>query len=87
MSLLTQAYLLDRFGLRLNVDQLAEALGRSSSAIYSEISAEKFAIPTYRDGKHRFADYRDVASYFDTRRSEATGALMAPAAAGSGATA
>lgn len=68
MSLLTQAYLLDRYGLRLNIEQLAECLGMAKASIYNQISAETFAVKTYIDGGKRYADYRDVAEHMDACR-------------------
>lgn len=71
MSLLTHAYLLETYGLRLNVEQLAQVLGLSAGTIYNQISAGRFPVPTYVDGKARFADYRDVATYLDQCRARA----------------
>ena len=71
MSFLTQAYLLDRFGLRLTVEQLSEALGMPIGTVYNQLSKGALGIPTYIDAKRRWADYRDVADYLDRRRSDA----------------
>lgn len=71
MSLLTQAYLLDKYGPRLNVEQLAEVLGMAVGTIYNQVGASRFPIPTYVDGKARWADYRDVATYLDDCRARA----------------
>lgn len=70
-SLITQMLLAERYGLRLNVDQLAEVLDMTGGAILNAVSAGRFAIPTYLDGKRRYADFRDVAAYLDARRAEA----------------
>lgn len=72
MSLLTQAYLLEKFGPRLNVDQLASVLGMKPNTIYNKVSSGTFEVKTYVDGRERFADYRDVAEYFDECRDRAT---------------
>ncbi len=69
-SLLTQAYLLETYGPRLTMEQLAEVMRIKVSTLYNKIAAEELPIPTYKDGK-RFADYRDVAIYLDSFR-EAT---------------
>ena len=71
MSLLTQAYLLEQYGPRLSVDQLAKVLDRKSTTIYNQVSAGSFEIPTYLDGARRFSDYRDVAAYLDACRARA----------------
>lgn len=72
MSLLSQAIIAERYGLRLSLDQLAEALDMSKNTIYNQVSAGTFPVPTYVDGKKRYADYRDVASYLDSCRERAT---------------
>jgi hypothetical protein len=71
MSLLTQAHLLDRYGPRLNVEQVAQALGITSKALHNQRSAGSFGIPMYLDGGKLWADYRDVAAYFDSARAAA----------------
>lgn len=71
MSLLTQAYLLEQYGPRLSVDQLAKVLDRKSTTIYNQVSAGSFEIPTHLDSNRRFADYRDVATYLDECRARA----------------
>lgn len=71
MSLLTQAYLLEQFGPRLTIDQMAEVLGLKPGTIYNQVSAQTFPVPTYVEGGKRFADYRDLAAYLDECRSRA----------------
>lgn len=71
MSLITQAFIVERYGLRLNVDQLAEVLGISKGAIYNQISAGTCPVRTYIDGGKRWADYRDVATHLDECRISA----------------
>jgi AraC-like DNA-binding protein len=70
-SLLTQAYLLENFGLRLTVDQLASVLHMARNTVYNQVAAGTFSVPTYVDGGKRFADYRDVAKYLDECRERA----------------
>lgn len=70
MSLLTQAYLLEKYGPRLTMDQLAEVLGIAVNTIYNQASAGTFKVPTYLDGR-RYADYRDVAQHLDDCRQAA----------------
>lgn len=71
MSLLTQAYLLDKYGPRLSVEQLAEVLSIKPGTLYNQISAGTCSVPTYVDGGRRWADVRDVADAFDAMRSQA----------------
>ncbi len=71
MSLLTQAYLLEKYGPRLTIEQLAEELDMTKGTIYNQVSAGTFPIPTYVDGNKRFSDMRDVAKYLDDCRERA----------------
>jgi hypothetical protein len=71
MSLLTQAYLLDTFGPRLTIDQIAQVLGLKAGTIYNQVSAQTFPVRTYVEGGKRFADYRDLAEYLDVCRERA----------------
>lgn len=71
MSLMTQALVAEKYGLRLGVGQLAEVLGLSKGAIYNQLSANSFPVPTYIDGGKRWADYRDVAAHMDACRERA----------------
>jgi len=70
-SLLTQAIIAERYGLRLGVPELAEVLGLTPGAIRNQISAGTFPIPTYLDAGKRWADFRDVAKHFDDCRASA----------------
>lgn len=71
MSILTQALVAERYGLRLGVDKLAEVMGVTKGAIYNQLSAGSFPIPTYIDGGKRYADYRDIAKHLDECREAA----------------
>lgn len=70
-SLVTQIIVADKYGLRLGIEQLAECLGMSKGAIYNQVSAGTFPVPTYIDGGKRWADFRDVAQYLDQCRAAA----------------
>lgn len=67
-SLVTQMFIAEKYGLRLDVKQLAEILGISQGAVQNRISANTFNIQTYIDNGKKFADYRDVAAHFDKMR-------------------
>lgn len=71
MSLMTQAYLLEKYGPRMNVEQMAEVMSIAPATIYNQISAGRFPIKTYIEGKMRYADLRDVTEYFDQCRERA----------------
>ncbi len=71
MSLLSQFILADRYGLRLDMAQLAAALDIAKGTLYNQISAERCPVKTYVDGGKRWADVRDVAAHFDAMREQA----------------
>lgn len=66
MSLLTRAYILEKYGPRMTLAQLAQLLLMSEGTIRNQISAETFPIPTYKEGGARFAPYDAVADYLDS---------------------
>ncbi|WP_330727897.1 hypothetical protein [Burkholderia multivorans] len=66
MSLLTRAYILEKYGPRMTMAQLAQLLSMSEGTIRNQISAETFPIATYREGGARYAAYDAVADYLDT---------------------
>lgn len=74
MMLLTTAYLLEKYGVRLTMEELAAELDLSKQTIANRISRGVFECRTYVDGGKRFADVRDVAEYLDRARSGAQGA-------------
>lgn len=65
MSLVTQAFIVERYGLRLNAEQIADVLGITKPALYNQISAGSCPVRTYVDGGKRWADYRHVAEHLD----------------------
>ena len=68
MSLITQAFVVERYGLRLTAEQLAEVLGITKPSLYNQMSAGTCPVKTYLDGGKRYADYRDVAEHLDACR-------------------
>lgn len=68
-SLFTQLLIAERYGVRLSMEQLAEALGVSRGGLYNMISANNCPAPTYMDMGKRWADCRDVAAHLDECRS------------------
>ena len=68
MSLLTQAHILERFGVRLNAEQIAQVLGITVPALHNQISAGTCPVKTYKKGGRVWADCRDVSEAFDRLR-------------------
>lgn len=73
MSLVTQAFIVERYGLRLSVEQLAEALGITKQAVYNQVSAGTLPVKTYVDGGKRWCDYRELARHLDEMAEIAAG--------------
>lgn len=71
MSLLTQVIVAEKYGLRLDMEQLAEVLDIKRGTLYNQISAGTCPVPTYVDGAKRWADHRDVAAHFEAMRQKA----------------
>lgn len=71
MSLITQAFIVERYGLRLTTDQLADVLGISKASLYNQVSAGTCPVKTYLDGGKRYADYQHVAEHLDACRMQA----------------
>ena len=65
MSLFTEAFIVQKYGLRLNAEQLADVLGITKPALYNQISAGSCPVKTYLDGGKRWADFRHVAEHLD----------------------
>lgn len=71
MSILSQMVLIEKHGLRVDLEALASILDTSAANLRRRISEGTMTIPTYVDGGKRWADTRDVADYFDTMRQTA----------------
>jgi hypothetical protein len=61
-------YLQNKYGLRMDVGDLAIELKMRPKTIISNRSAGKFDLKMYRDGKRIYSDVRDVAEYLDSKR-------------------
>lgn len=77
-SLLTQAYLLEQYGPRLDTSQMGAVLGYKPAVVRNKLADGSLRLKVYRDGQ-LFCDYRDMAEYLDAMRQMA----QAPADAGS----
>lgn len=53
MSLMIQAYLLEKYGPRLSIEQLAKALGIKPGTLCNPVSGETCSVRTYVDGGRR----------------------------------
>jgi excisionase family DNA binding protein len=62
---MTRAAILDKYGLRLSMEQLAEVLGLHPSTVYNLVSRNEMPVRTYKEGARRFAHYEAVAEYLD----------------------
>lgn len=71
MSLVTQMVLIEKHGLRVDLERLASILETTAPNLRRKISEGTMEIPTYVDGGKRWADVRDVAEYLDARREQA----------------
>lgn len=71
MSLLTTAYLLERYGPRLDIKEIAEVLKMSVGTLHNRLYRGDIALRTYMDGGKRYADVKDLADYLDAVRATA----------------
>ncbi|MNY79893.1 hypothetical protein D3C86_2207360 [compost metagenome] len=63
-----------RYGrMRLTMGELATELGIKEGSLRNLISDDKCAVPTYTEGRARFADVRAVGEYLDQRYHESSG--------------
>ena len=67
----TDELIFHRYGLRLDMVQLAEALNISVHTLRNQLAAGHLPIKTYLARGRRFADFRDVAEYLDQCRETA----------------
>lgn len=72
MSLITQMLIVEKYGLRLDIEHLAQVLSLTPASIRNQLSVGTFPIPTYKESGKRWADYRDVADYVDRCHAEAS---------------
>lgn len=71
MSLLAQLILAEKYGMRLDMQELASELDMAKGTLMNQISAGTLGIKTYMDGGKRWADVRDVAAHYDRMREKA----------------
>ena len=61
--------------VRITLDELANELGRARNTLYNELAAGTLCVPTYIEGRTRYADVRDVGAYLDAQRNAALAAF------------
>ena len=71
MSFFTQAWLLEKYGPRLRIAEVAEVLQVAEKTLRNRLRQGKVTLPMYEDQGLRCADYRDVAAYLDDCRERA----------------
>ena len=71
MSLMTRAYLLEKYGPRLSMEQVAEVLGLHIGTLYNMVSSGDLKLRTYKESTRRFASYQAVADYLDSMDEKA----------------
>jgi hypothetical protein len=63
--LLTKAYILETYGLRLFTEQIAQCLGMKATTVANKISDNTLGIAVRYDGRRPFVDYEDMAEHVD----------------------
>ncbi|NMG56187.1 hypothetical protein [Aromatoleum aromaticum] len=69
MSLLTHAYLLEKYGPLLTTEQLGAVLHLEPGTVRNQSGAQTLGIPVIRRGKTPLYHAQDVAAYLDQLRS------------------
>lgn len=90
-TFLTQAYLMHKYGPRLDKRQLAEVLGISVGTVMNKASAGTLGVATYTEHGALWASAAAVAEHLDKldeeARAKATPSRRAPRRSGAAATA
>lgn len=55
----------------IQVPDIATVLGIHQQSARNQVSQKTFPIPTFRQGRFRYASIFDVASYLDSQRAQA----------------
>lgn len=69
MSLLTQAYLLEKYGPLLTEENLGDVLHMEPGTLRNKRAAGTLGIPVIRQGKTPLYHAQDVADYLDRLRT------------------
>lgn len=70
-SLMTRMYILEKYGVRLSMEQLAEVLGLHVQTVYNQVNLGELQLATYKDGGRRWVAYDAVADYVDQLSAQA----------------
>jgi hypothetical protein len=65
-------YLLEKHGLTLDKEALAEVFHMEPMSILNAVSVGSFPVPTFRLGNKRYAHVEDVANHLNNLRKGAT---------------
>jgi hypothetical protein len=71
MSLMLTAYLLEKYGPRLGMEEVAEVLRISKGNLTNRLYRGEITLPTYLDGGRRFCAAEDLAAYLGRLRETA----------------
>lgn len=66
-----QKLMFDKYGPTMRMTELADCLGIKSGTLKNNLSQATCPVKTYKQGKLRFANTIDVASYLDEQRQKA----------------
>lgn len=63
-------YLVSKYGLRLNLDELCAELKINKRTIITNRSDGKFPLPMFKQGRHLFASVQDVVAYMEKQEAK-----------------
>lgn len=62
-----EKWLLEKYGPTMTLEQVGGCLHQEIGTIYNQISAQRFPIKTWREGKQRLASTEHVAQYIESQ--------------------
>jgi len=57
--------------VRLTVNEVAHELDIKPGSVRNQISRDVFPVPSYKEGRNRYIDVRDLGAYLDSKKSSA----------------
>jgi predicted site-specific integrase-resolvase len=73
-SLMTRMFILEKYGARLSMEQVAQVLGVHVQTVYNQLGTGELPVVTYKEGARRWASYDAVADYLDMMSAQAKAA-------------
>lgn len=67
-----EKWLLEKYGPTMTLEQVGGCLHLDIGTIYNQISARRFPIKTWKEGKQRLAATEHVAAHIDSKVREAS---------------